>query len=237
MRRSFIAIFLVALGIGMAILRPIHASPINVDTGTSVSLSPGSTSTFTVSLTNENAGTAITTFNGWGLILQVIPRAGATGTASFSALASPASNGALADPGEASFDGAYTLNSAVNGTVAAYLTSIGNDTPVSTTFALGQTYNIGYFTVLLSGDATPGSIWDVYALNDEFDTSSWSTPGGVATAFGNLATPLTGQYASVQIGTISAVPEPSSFMLTASALVGAGWYGWRSRRNPLVVAA
>jgi hypothetical protein len=209
------------------------ASPINLDTGISASVTPGSTGSFTLSMTNESSGSTITTFNSWALILQLIPQPGATGTASFTGLASPAVNPALTDPGEPLFDNAYTTNVPVNGTSSAYLVGIGNNSAAVTTFALGQTYNAADFTVELSPDAS-GS-WAIYALNDENNTTSWLNAGGSATAFGNAATAGAGAYTAVQIGTISAVPEPSSLMLAGSAIVAAGWYARRTRRSPALV--
>jgi hypothetical protein len=214
---------------------PATASPINIDTGKSVSVNPGSSGTLTLSLTNEASGTAVSTFNSWAFILQIIPGPGATGTASFTGLVSPTVNPALAAPGEPLFDNAYTTNVPVNGTTSAYLVGIGNDTSATTTFALGQTYNAADFTVALSPDAT-GS-WAIYALNDENNTTAWLTAGGVATAFGNAPIAAEGAYTSVQIGTISAVPEPSSLLLAGSGIVAAGWYARRMRRMPAMIEA
>lgn len=214
---------------------PALASPINIDTGIAPVVSPGSTGTFTLSMTNESSGSAITTFNSWALIMQVIPQPGATGTATITGLISSVTNPALAAPGEPLFDNAYTTNVPVNDTINAYQVGIANDTNAVTTFALGQTYNAGDFTVSLSPDAS-GS-WSIFVLNDENNTTSWLTAGGAATAFGNSAVAGEGLYTSTQIGTISAVPEPSSLVLAGSAIVATCWYSWRSRRTPALVEA
>ena len=220
---------LVAILCALAAL-PALASPINVDTGKTLNLNSGSSGILTLSLTNLNSGSSITTFNGWGLILQLIPQPGATGTASLLSMTEPASNPALTDPGDPPlFDDAYVLNSAVNGTTAAYQVANGNNTNVTTTFNLGQSFNIADLTVLLSPNAT-GS-WKLFALNDENNTGAWLTPQGNANAFGNLATPSAGQYTSIEIGTITAVPEPSTIALLGMSVASAGWYAWRSRRK------
>ena len=212
---------------------PVFASPINVDTGKSLSLNSGTSGILTLSLTNLNSGTAVSNFNGWGLILQLIPQAGATGTASLLSLAEPATNPALSDPGDPPlFDNAYILNSAVNGTTDAYQLANSNNTSVTTTFTLGQSYNIGDLTVFLSSGAT-GS-WKLFALNDENNTAAWLNPQGGATAFGNLATAGVGQYTSTEIGTITAVPEPSTIALLGMSMASAGWYAWRTRRKVTV---
>lgn len=215
---------------------PALASPINLDTGISATVNPGSTGSFTLSMTNEASGSAITNFNSWALILQVIPQPGATGTATITGLTSPLTNPALAVPGDPPlFDNAYTTNVPVNGTINAYQVGLANETNAVTTFALGQTYNAADFTVALSPDAS-GS-WSLFVLNDENNTTAWLNAGGTPTAFGNSAVAGEGLYTSTQIGTISAVPEPSSLMLAGSAIVVAGWYSWRSRKTPTLVEA
>lgn len=206
---------------------PALATPINIDTGKQLNLNPGTSGTLTLSLTNQDAGTAVTTFNAWGLILQLIPQPGATGSATFTNLLSPATNGALTDPGDPLLDPAYELTTAVNGTIGAYQLSIGNNSAVTTTFALGQSYNIGDLTVALSPGAT--GAWTIYALNDANDTTSWLNAGGAATAFGNVPTAGTqGQYSANPIGTINAVPEPASIGLAALAVGGCSLV-WRRR--------
>jgi hypothetical protein len=227
----------VVLGLCLSTMMPAVATPLNLDTGVSLTLNPAlsTTGTLTLAATNENAGSAITSFNSWGLILQLIPQPGAVGSASISALTSPTLNPALTEAGEPLFDDQYTTNIPVNGTVNAYLVGIANDTPVTTTFALGQTYNLGDFAVTLSPDAQ-GS-WALYALNDQSNTGSWASEIGAQTAFGNLAQASAGQYTTLALGTVTAVPEPSGLMLAGSAIVAAGWFGWRSRRQPTVVEA
>jgi hypothetical protein len=218
------------------------ASPLNLVTGTSLSLNPGlsTTGTLTIAATNENAGSAITDFNFWGLILQLIPQPGTVGSATLTSLTNPAVNPAL---GPASvpvsttsslLDDSYTLNIQVNGTINAIQAGVANDDPSVTTFALGQTLNLGDFTVALSNDAS-GS-WTLYALNDQNNTGAWGNDQGTLATFGNLPTAAAGQYSVLAVGTISAVPEPGSLMLAASAITVTGWYGWQSRRRRTVEA-
>lgn len=201
---------------------PAFASPINIDTGKNLGLNPGASGTVTLSLTNAPGGSAITTFNAWGMILQLVPQTGATGSASFSSLLSPSTNPALTDPGDPLLD-PYELNSPQNGTTSASQLSIGNNSAAVTTFALGQTYNIGDLGIQLSGDAS--GAWDIYALNDQNNTTSWLNDVGATTAFGNAPTAAPAAYTSTIIGTVTVVPEPSTLVMLAGAVATSGWAG------------
>jgi len=231
----------VVLGLCLATMMPAVATPLNLNTGVSLTLDPAlSTSgTLTLAATNENAGSAITNFNSWSVILQLIPGPGAIGSATLVGVADPSVNPSL---GPAStpptttsslFDDTYFLLSPVNGTVDAISVGIANDTNSSTTWTLGQTYNLADFTVQLSAGAQ--GTWTLYAINDENNSGSWMAPNGNLTPFGNLPTAAEGEYTVLAVGTITAVPEPSSLLLAGSAIVAAGWFGWRSRRQPTVV--
>jgi hypothetical protein len=205
-----------------------HASPLNVDTGKILALNPGDTGTVTLSLTNENSGSPITTFNSWGFGLQLIPNIGATGTATLVSGSLPAVNPALADPEDPPlFSTGQTLNVAANGTTDYTLISSANQSALETTFALGQTYNIMDVDISLSPGAT-GS-WSLYAVNDALGFGVWLNSLGSPTNFGNLPS-VNGDGGTVLIGTVSAVPEPSGILLAASALAACGWSRWRSRR-------
>ncbi len=210
-----------------------YASPLNVDAGKTLSLNPGDSGTITLSLTNENSGSPVTTFNGWGFGLQLIPNLGATGTATLVSGALPAVNPALADPEDPPlFLTGQTLGTAANGTTDYTLVSSANQSAAETTFALGQTYNIMDVDISLSPGAS-GS-WSLYAVNDANGFGVWLNNVGSPTNFGNLPS-VNGDGGTALIGTVSAVPEPSSVALAVSAIAAAGWFRWRSRRVPAAV--
>lgn len=210
------------------------ASPLNVDTGKTLVLQPGGSGILTLSLTNENAGSAITNFNSWGFGLQLLPLAGATGTATLESAALPATNPALTNPEDPPLFSAETLDVPANGTLNYTLVSNGNLTNVQTTFALGQQYNVADVTVSLSPNAS-GS-WNLYAVNNENGIAAWLAANGNATDFGNLPA-VNGDGGTLLIGTVSAVPEPGGIVLSGSAMAAAGWFAWRSRRKSELVAA
>lgn len=211
------------------------ASPLNVDTGKTLVVAPGSSAILTLSLTNENASSVIDNFNGWSTGLQLLPQLGSTGTASITLAALPATNPALTDPeGPPTLLPNQTLSVAANGTTSYSLLASANQSAAVTTFSLGQQFNVADLTIALSGNAS-GS-WNLFAVNNGNGIASWASESGVATNFGNLAR-VNGDGGTLLIGTVSAVPEPGSLMLAGSAVLVAGWYSWRSRRHPTVVEA
>jgi len=149
----------------------------------------------------------------------------------------PASN----PPTDAStqFDDTYFILSPMNGTTDAYQIGVANDTDSVTQWALGQTYNLADLVVELSPGAQ--GTWTVFGINDRFDTSNWFDGVTFDTnAFSNLATaPITNpqSYTSLTLGTITAVPEPSSLAIAGSAIAAAGWHVTRKRRTLAAVEA
>lgn len=211
------------------------ASPINMDTGKTLTLQPGSSGTVTLSLTNQNAGSAITDFNGWSTGLQLLPQAGAVGTATITGAALPATNPALTDPEiPLTFTPNQNLLVAANGTTLYSSLISSNQSPAVTTFTLGQRYNVADLTVALSPNAS--GTWNLFAVNNANGIASWANQFGAATDFGNVAR-VNGDAGTTLIGTVSAVPEPQSFVLAGSAMAAAAWFAWRSRRRGLVAAA
>lgn len=207
----------------------VSASPLNIDTGKTLTVQPGGSGTLTLSLTNLNSGTAISTFNAWSMGLQLLPRAGATGSATIVSAALPATNAALANPEDPPlFSPGETLSVPANGTTAYTLVASGNQTAAETTFNLGQQYNVADLAISLSGNAS--GTWDLYAVNNANGIAAWTSATGAATSYGNLPQ-ADGNTGSLLVGTVSAVPEPGGFLLAGTGLAAAGWFAWRSRRS------
>lgn len=203
------------------------ASPINIDTGKTLVVAPGSSGTLTLSLTNQNAGSTITDFNGWSTGLQLLPQAGAIGTATITSAALPATNAALTDPEiPLTFNPNQTLLTPANGTSLYSFLISSNQSPAVTTFALGQQYNVADLTVTLSPNAA--GTWNLFAVNNANGIAGWANPSGTVTDYGNLAR-ANGDAGTRLIGTVSAVPEPEGLVASA-AVMAAAWFAWRSRR-------
>jgi hypothetical protein len=247
MRRSIINVFpwLAAWLLPALVVGPLQAATLFLDTGAMLGLQPGGTGSLTISLSND-AG-SVTNFNGWVVGIQYLPTPGATGSIALESLVQPATNPAVTnnvgtpvlDPDLELFDfDAAPLF--VNGSDLFSVISITSAQPSNTQTLLGSTsYNLG--TLTFSASANAQGTWNLYAINpNELDgeRSWWYTNGLNTVSYGNLLLPAEGQSAnSLLIGTISvtAVPEPSSLLLAGSAIVAAGWFGWRSRRQPTVV--
>lgn len=218
-RRPFAAVALLGIAIGLSAGVPAHATPLGLTRGLSVSMASGTTASLTLSATNLAGGTGdITTFNGFGLALQLIPQGGAVGTVVFSGFAAAAANGILPDPGEPQFelDGIATL-SPVNGTslatpVALLMSELAAQQEA--TVPQGVLKNLGIIEVAASGNAA--GIWTLYAVNDAFGRSYWTDAVGNETAFDQL--PATNGTA-IAIGTVSIVPEPSAVALALGGAV------------------
>lgn len=243
---SFLASSLLLLGQ----MLPASATTVTLDTGIDEEYQSdplvASFHTYTLSATNDS-GSVITDFNGWFGILQLVAEPGAVGTASFvqDGMTNPVVNPSLGpsstppDAVTTTLDATYFLLAPMNGTTDAYQVGVGNETAAGTTWSIGQKYNLGDLQVELS----PGALgmWTVFAINDRFDTGGWldSETFNVA-AFSNLPTAPSSpanSYTSLTIGTITAVPEPSSFLLAGSAIAAAGWYAARKRRTLAVLEA
>jgi len=247
MHRSIICLpaWLAAWLVPAFLAGPLQAATLSLDTGASLSLQPGGTGSLTLALSND-AGD-VTNFNGWVLGIQYLPATGATGSLTLQSLTQPLINPAvtnspaspLLDPDVemVNFDGDPLF---VNG--SDFFTTISitsaNSNSVQT-LAGSTTYNLGTLTFAASPDAL--GTWNLFAINpnaDDGERTYWYSNGLNSFSYGNLPIAAAGEPAnSIQLGTISVVPEPGSLMLVGSAIVAAGWYSWRSRRLSGVVQA
>lgn len=231
-RRSSLAAVAIMCGLGIG--TTAHATPLALTAGLSVSMASGTTALLTLSATNLVGGTGnITTFNGFGLALQLIPQAGASGTVQFSNFSVPATNGILPDPGDPQFElNGITNLSPVNGSsIATPLALLMNELAPQqeTTVPQGVLKNLGILQFVASQNAA--GTWTLYAVNDAFGRSYWTDSVGGETAFDQLAA---ANGTAVAIGTVSIVPEPSQMALAAGAaamiLAASRGRGGRSRR-------
>lgn len=205
----------VALGIGTTSL----ATPLSLATGLSLSMRSGTTATLTLSATNLTGGTGnITTFNGFALALQLIPQPGASGTVQFANFAVPASNGILPDPGDPQFQlNGITNLSSVNGrTVATPVALFMSETAPQqeTTVPQGVVKNLGVLS-FVSSPAAAGT-WKLFAVNDSFGRSYWTDASATDTDLALL--PAT-NGTSLELGTVSIVPEPSMLVIGAGLVM------------------
>ena len=189
----------------------VQATPISIDTGKSVSMSPGANSVVLLSATNANAGTSVTNFNGWTLGLQLLAQAGATGTVTMTGISNPAVNPALTVPDTETFSNAL-LTTATNGTTAYKYVGISNVDATTTTFALGQSLNLASLAV--SSSSTASGVWNLYAVNQSSSQSAWLDDTGLGTDYGNLPA-INGT--SLLLGTVSVIPEPGPMLLAGLA--------------------
>jgi len=234
------AVFLLLFGV-----RDVSAATLSLETGKFLELQPGGSGSLTLSLSND-AGN-VTNFNGWVVGIQFLPTLGSTGSIALTSLTQPAVNPAVTNnPGNPFIDPGVELFDSegdplfVNGSDLFTSVSITSGLPSNTQVLSGSTsYNLGTLTFSASGDAQ--GTWNLFAINpNELDgqKSWWYTNGLNTVSYGNLTMPGAGSPAnSLQLGTISVVPEPGGVVLAGSAVAAAGWYSWRSRRRVAVVEA
>jgi hypothetical protein len=203
----------------------VQATPITIDTGKAVSMSPSANSVVLLSATNANAGTSVTNFNGWTLGLQLLAQAGATGTVTMTGISNPAVNPALTVPDTATFINSL-LTTPTNGTTAYKYVGISNVDATTTTFALGQTLNMASLSV--SSSSTASGVWNLYAVNQSPSQSAWLDVTGLGTDYGNLPA-INGT--SVLLGTVTVIPEPAPMLL--AGLVGVVVCSLLGRRRKL----
>jgi hypothetical protein len=224
-----------ALVLGLAIALAsagAHAQPLpSVVTGASVFEQPGTTFNFTVQVTNTSSITSINDFTAFYMGYQMIAEPGAVGTLSIVAAIQPSSSPVLTAGTIATFfDNQAVLPTAINGTTAYTVASLGNDVEPEQgdTIAASQTSNL--VTLQVQASANADGRWKLFAVNaldSGNPVSAWQQVGsGNDFAFGNLPTATT----SLELAVIS-VPEPSALVLAGIAvLFGAGRLGYRRGR-------
>ena len=215
---------------------PVLATPINLDTGKTLGITSSTSSlvsgTLTFSMTNTSATPdAVTTLNAWNLGFQVLPIGIVTGSVTPISVFNPATNPVLAGPSgvDPATQFALVLTATTNGTKNAFSWGMAQtDGLDANTLGVNTTKNFASFVLQASVGAS--GTWGFFAVNQSLagGPSYWADTDGASTAFGNL--PAT-NGSSLQIGTITvtAVPEPSSIVLAAFAVAGAGWFAVRAR--------
>lgn len=192
---------------------PAGATVLSLDTGKSLSLSPSTSGNLTFSFTN-NDGDITANFLNWTLGIQVLPSGSVSGNVTLGTLAqsatAPMPIGAFPDtiqPTLLMLAGAATIN----GSTDFY--QIGMQTTVALGTVLGNaTYNMG--TLGITASAGAFGTWNVYAIQQGTPHQSFWTNGSLTEVdFGNL--PRSAGDSSIQLGTITVVPEPNSLALAA----------------------
>ena len=227
-RHSLPAIAAVLLGLACG---AAEATPLALTTGLSVSMASGTTGLLTLSATNLVGGTGdITTFNGFGLALQLIPQAGASGTVQFANFFVPATNGILPDPDVPQFElNGITNMSPVNGSsVATSVALLMSETAPSpeATVPQGVLKNLGTLQFISTSNAV--GTWTLYAVNDAFGRSYWTDAVADETTFDQLAAT---NGTALTLGTVSIVPEPSIVVFAVGAAMMLAASRHRHARN------
>ena len=199
----------------------VAAPIVNFTTGLSLDLAETGTGGMTMKFTN--AGDATQSINYYSVGIMLLQTSG-SGSLTFDSWTKP-SDPVIGDP-EAEYTpfdapGLFTLNAPVNIAGTDYFDYYFVATAATDAFnyplAAGVTKDAGLMTFSVSGQGT----WDVYAVNQE------AQPGGLPVSliqdntsdefgFGNLPA---ANGASLMIGTITAVPEPSTIALGGVALL------------------
>jgi hypothetical protein len=203
------------------------AAPINLNPNLNLSLNPGSTGIWTLSATNQDNGVAANNWNAFGIALQIIPDAGATGTVTLQSFINPIENPSVATGSAVPpFIGSGTFPEPINGTTdftGIVLGYSGSASPNVTNWPSGQTHNMATITWSASPDAS--GTWRIFASNPEddgatFPQTTWNLPNANDRFFGNVPF-IEGQTSTLQLGTISVVPEPHGLIVAGSAAMAA----------------
>jgi hypothetical protein len=228
-----------ALACGLVLFASLPAfatSIINLGTGISETVAPGTSGSFTFTLSNVGTSATPDNFIGWVLGVQLVPRVGNTGSLTVGSLSGGATNPMPFGDLDITQPVLSTLgNSAtINGSTQYYFMGI-NTLDSLGTVAVGQTYEMGSLGLTASGDAS--GIWDVYTVqqNSPLFKTYFFDGGATEQPFGNLPWVGGGNY-SLKLGEVAAVPEPSTLAMLGFAGLGAGGYAWRRRGRRLAVA-
>lgn len=213
---------------------PAGATTISLDTGKSLSVSPGASGTFTFSATND-AGAITSDFLGWTMGIQLLPSGTTVGTMTIGALAQSLTNPMPTGVVDISQPALQTLalSGTINGLTEYYLIGMAA-TEVLGSLSGNTSYNLGDLTVNASANAQ--GTWNVYAVQQggSFYKTYWTNSTLTDVDFGNLVRGPQGTNNSILIGTVTAVPEPSTIALLGMSMAIAGWYAWRTRRKVTV---
>ena len=207
----------ISAAVGVFLAATSHATPLALTTGLFVSMASGTTAVLSLSATNLPGGAGdITNFNGFGLALQLIPQAGATGSLQFAGFSLPLADGILPDPGEPGFELDGITNMApVNGSTTATPIDLFMDETVAqqaATVPQGVPRNLGLLQIVSSVNAA--GTWTLYAVNDDINRSLWYSPSGDETPFDQLPAV---DGTALTLGTVSIVPEPSAIVFAVAA--------------------
>lgn len=216
-----------------------EATTLTLDTGKSVSLSPGGFGSFTFTVTND-AGALTEDFLGWVIGVQILPVGGTIGSLTIGGLSQPGTNPLPAGAVELTQPTLSLLaNSAtINGSDQYYLTSsVATIGGFVNTVDSNASYNLGVLSVTASVDAL--GTWNVYAVQQggSFYKTYWTDGGLTDLDFGNFPRGANGSNTSLLLGSLSVVPEPSGLALAGTALAGVAWAARRIRRKQRAAAA
>lgn len=231
---AFTVASLVAL---VALFSPTAAAApiVNIVTGASLSLQPSTSGSTTLQFTN--AGNASQGINSITLALMFIQTSG-SGVLTFDAWSKPAAPLVIGDP-NAEYTptdppSVFQLNAPITlgGTdyFDYYSVQVGAVNGFNYLLAPAATANVGVMTFTSDGPGT----WDMYVVNQApqpggLPVSLFQTADTTDFGFGNLAVG-NGEY--LKVGTITAVPEPSTWVAAGmAAAVGFSRYLRRRTRQ------
>lgn len=228
--RALLGTALLCLFSGVATAGPI----VNFVTGQSLSMQPNTSGSMTLQFTNS--GDAPQGINSYTLAIMVI-QTGGSGVLTFEAWAKPAAPLVVGDP-VAEYTptdppGATSLNAPINvgGTdyFDYYPVQVAATDGFNYQLAPGETKNAG---VLAFTSDAPGT-WNVYLVNQE------PQPGGLPVTFFQIADTTefgfgnlpVGNGEFLQVGTITAVPEPSGLIAAGMAFTAIACSRYARRRS------